>query len=107
MTWNPGLTKLRDLLAYLYPTIALSKQGIEQAGMPAGQIEFTSAATSNWHNILKEAQRRKKVQAIVAVAREEFSERAEELANLGADRISVGALTHSDVSCDFSMDLAG
>jgi hypothetical protein len=79
MQWNPGLTRLRDLLAYLYPTVNLSRQVVEQAGMSSGQIEFTSAATSNWHNILKEALRRKKVGAIVTVAQAEFPERAEEL----------------------------
>jgi hypothetical protein len=74
MPWNPGLTQLRDLLAELYPTIQLSREVVEMAGLPASRIAFNPAAKSNWHNILKEAQRRNKVGAIVAVACEEYPE---------------------------------
>lgn len=74
MGWNPGLTKLRDLLAELYPTIQLSREVVEQAGLPTTRIEFSAAATSNWQEILREADRRKKVPAVVAIARQEFPE---------------------------------
>jgi formylglycine-generating enzyme required for sulfatase activity len=80
MSWNPGLTKLRDLLAFLYPTEPLSRQVVAQAGMPAGHIVFTAAASTNWYNILSEADRRMKVQAIASVARKDFPKRSDELA---------------------------
>jgi hypothetical protein len=79
MPWNPGLTQLRDLLAELYPTIQLSREVVEQAGLPTSRIAFDPAAKSNWHNILKEAQRRNKVGAIVAVACQEYPEMREKL----------------------------
>lgn len=88
MAWNPGLTKLRDLLAELYPTIQLAREVLEQAGLPAGHITFSAAATSNWHAILKEAVRRKRVPALVAVARAEYPERDAELTQ--AEQESLG-----------------
>jgi hypothetical protein len=77
--WNPGLTKLRDILAGLYPTEILSREVVDQAGIPTKHIRFDAAANSNWYAILKEAHLRKKVPAIVAVARGEYSEQKDEL----------------------------
>jgi hypothetical protein len=79
MSWNPGLTKIRDLLAYLYPTVQGSQMVVDEAGLPTGRIAFNPASTSNWHNILQEAHRRGKVQAIVDIARTEYPEQSAEL----------------------------
>jgi hypothetical protein len=88
MAWNPGLTRLRDLLAELYPTIQLSREVVEQAGLPTGHIEFSTASSSNWHQILKEADLRKRVPAVVAIARQEYPERAPELT--AAEQVHLG-----------------
>jgi hypothetical protein len=77
--WNPGLTKLRDILAGLYPTEILSREVVDQAGIPTKHIRFDAAANSNWHAVLKEAHLRKMVPAIVAVARGEYPEQKNEL----------------------------
>jgi hypothetical protein len=85
MPWNNGLTNLRSLLAELYPTISLSRQAVEQAGMPMGQIEFSSASTSNWYSILKEADRRRRVADLIGVACRDYPERCGELRQAEAE----------------------
>ncbi|MFN2245285.1 MAG: FxSxx-COOH system tetratricopeptide repeat protein [Anaerolineae bacterium] len=72
MPWNPGLAKLRDLLAELYPTEQLSRELLAQVGLPTGRILFSSATTSNWFNILTEADLHDRVGDLVAVACEDF-----------------------------------
>jgi hypothetical protein len=79
MPWNSGLTKLRNLFAELYPTEQLSRQVLAQAGLPTGRIQFSSAATSNWHSILTEANLRDQVSALVDIACEEYPNRCDAL----------------------------
>lgn len=88
MAWNPGLTRLCDLLAELYPTIQLSQQVLARAGLPTAHIEFSAAASSNWYEILKEADRRKRVPAVVAVARQEYPEWDAELTAAEQEHLS-------------------
>ena len=74
MPWNQTLTNLRDLLADLYFTVQDSRVVVEQAGLKPKYIAFDNRAITNWQNILRDAAARGKVQAIVAVARQDFPE---------------------------------
>lgn len=76
MTWNPALTRLRDLLAELYPAEPAARQVVAEAGLPSGSIHFSTAAIENWHNILTQAARHDQVRAIVDVACRDFPNRA-------------------------------
>ena len=73
--------RLEDLLAELYGTQGQSRRVVEGAGLPSGFIEFKDQARENWHNILLEAKKRKKVEALVTFACDEYKERAMELQN--------------------------
>ena len=53
--WTSPLTKLRDILAALFPTIPESQQVIQEAGHSILHFDFDSKAINNWHNILTEA----------------------------------------------------
>jgi V8-like Glu-specific endopeptidase len=74
MAWNQTLTNLRDLLADLYFTVQDSRRVVEEAGLKPSYIAFDNRAIVNWQNILRDAQRRGKVGAIVAVAHKDYPE---------------------------------
>jgi V8-like Glu-specific endopeptidase len=74
MAWNQTLTNLRDVLADLYFTVQDSRRIVEEAGLNPAFIVFDNRAINNWQNILREAQRRDKVQGIVAVAHKDYPE---------------------------------
>jgi len=74
MIWNSNLTNLRDVLADLYFAVEDSRLVVEEAGLQPAFIEFDSKAITNWHNILREAAKRSKVQAIIDVARKDYPE---------------------------------
>jgi V8-like Glu-specific endopeptidase len=74
MTWNSNLTNLRDILADLYFTVQDSRQVVEEAGLQPSFIEFSNKAVTNWHNILRYAQKRHKVQSIIEVAQKDYPE---------------------------------
>jgi V8-like Glu-specific endopeptidase len=76
MNWNRTLTNLRDVLAGLYPTVQDSRRIVDQAGLNPAHIAFDAKAINNWFNIMKEAQNRHKVQAVVQVAHSEYPENA-------------------------------
>ena len=82
MSWDGTLTALRDILANLYETESRSREIVEMSGVPSGRIEFSAAATSNWHNILREAHKHGSVWVIVAIAQREYPNN-EELARAG------------------------
>lgn len=79
--WNAKLTELRGILIELYPEKDDGRMIVEQAGMPPGAIAFSEKARQNWHNILREANKRSKVRDIVQIAIQEYPER-EELSRL-------------------------
>jgi hypothetical protein len=79
MARNQGLAQLRDLLAGLYPTELASRQVVEEAGRPTDRIEFSAAATTNWQNILRGANRRNQVPYVLAVACQDYPERGNEV----------------------------
>ncbi len=74
MNWNRTLTNLRDVLAGLYPTIPDSRRVVGDAGLNPAFVAFDHKAINNWFNILQEAQKRSKVQAIIQVAHTEYPE---------------------------------
>lgn len=72
MSWNQTLTNLRDLLASLYMTVEDSLVIVEEAQLNPAHIALDKKAITNWHNILREADKRNKVQAIIDVARQDY-----------------------------------
>jgi len=68
MPWNQSLTNLRDVLADLYFTVEESRRVVEEAGLDPKFIQFNPQAITNWHNILRYANNREAVPAIVEVA---------------------------------------
>jgi len=82
MTWNQTLANLRNLLATLYPAEDDARRAADDAALPDIHIQFRGSAANMWHNILKDAQRRKKVPALIHVACTDYPERATELQQL-------------------------
>lgn len=74
MPWNQMLTNLRDTLADLYLTPSDARRVVEDAGLNPAFIAFDNRAITNWHNILREADKHHKVPAIVDVASKEYKE---------------------------------
>ena len=74
MNWNRTLTNLRDVLAGLYPTVQDARRVVVDARLNPAFIAFAPKAINNWFNILQEAQKRHKVEAIVQVAHDEYPE---------------------------------
>jgi nucleoside phosphorylase len=69
---NALLAQLRDILKELYPTIESAIIVVDGAEIPRANIPFSSAASQNWHAILREAHNRRKVLALVDVALQDF-----------------------------------
>ncbi|MEZ4868835.1 MAG: effector-associated domain EAD1-containing protein [Caldilineaceae bacterium] len=59
---------LRDALATLYPEEANARVVVADAGLDARQIAFSARAQTNWHNILDEAIRQKRLDPLLKVA---------------------------------------
>jgi hypothetical protein len=74
-----GSYSLNKLLAELYSTQSGSRRVVDNVGLNPAYIEFKDDALANWNNILSEARRRRKVEAIVEFACGEYPERASEL----------------------------
>lgn len=72
--WTDALTQLNAALADLYPDIDASRRIVAAAGLQPGAIRFSDAAAVNWFNILTEARRRNRVQALVKIAVADFPE---------------------------------
>jgi hypothetical protein len=87
MAWNSTLTLLRDVLADLYFTARDARRVVEQAGLDPKYIDFSGEAITFWHDILRDAERRRRVPAIVAVARQDYPD------NPILDLADQGALT--------------
>jgi hypothetical protein len=74
MAWNQMLTNLRDLLADLYYTQERARRVVDAAGLKPAFIDMEGDSITRWHNILREADRRDKVAAIVQVTYDEYPE---------------------------------
>ena len=72
MAWNDGLTQLNDVLAGLYFMTRDSLRVVDNAGLPKAHIAFQDRAIDNWHQILLEADRRGKVDALIDAALKDY-----------------------------------
>src|SRR4051812_27149744 len=69
---NALLAQLRDILKDLYPTIESSVTVVDDAGIPRANISFSSAASQNWHAIVREAYNHRKVLTLVDVVLRDY-----------------------------------
>ena len=94
-----ALSALRNVLANLYPTQSDSRQIVDDAGIPSGRIEFSSAAIKNWDAILREAKKRDKIFEIVKVALQEYPDNPllRELSEKGAVSTSAAPTIDKDL----------
>ncbi len=65
---------LRAALADLYPARGDAERIVVDAGLTLAAIAFNDKAVNSWHNILSEAEKQRKVLALLALAREEYPE---------------------------------
>jgi beta-lactam-binding protein with PASTA domain len=79
MPRTSGLTELQRALADLYPTSSRAREVVEKAGIPTGRINFEAASLDRWRSILEEAARHEDVEAIVAVAQEDYPAKRDDL----------------------------
>ena len=68
------LRQLCALFAELYPDRASAIRVAEDAGIPIGMVALSDHAIDNWHAILKEAQKRERLPALLAVVNAEYGE---------------------------------
>jgi hypothetical protein len=68
----PDLTALRRVLADLYPREADQRRLAVDAGLRESAIAFDPAAETSWFNVLQHAKKQGRVDALVALAREEY-----------------------------------
>ena len=66
---QPPVVALRDALAELYPEENSARMVVADAGLDAHKIAFSPRAQTNWHNILAEAVRQKRLDVLLAVVR--------------------------------------
>jgi V8-like Glu-specific endopeptidase len=71
---QPVLTELRKLLAALYPTESDQRRLATEAKLTVGAIPFASSAYNSWHQILHHAKHNRGVEALLALALDEFPE---------------------------------
>ncbi len=69
---QPVLTELRKLLAALYPTESDQRRLATEAKLTVGAIPFSSSAYNSWHQILHHAKHNRGVEALLALAQDEF-----------------------------------
>lgn len=73
MTLDPSAwVELRKLLATLYPSEADQRRLAAEARLTVGAIAFSSAAYNSWHQILHHAKHNGRVDALLALALDEF-----------------------------------
>ena len=80
MSWSPSLTTLRNRLAALFSTEADARRIVAEAQLNPAYIAFDSKAVNNWHNILSEADRHNKVEAIILAAIGQYGDDADLIA---------------------------
>lgn len=74
-----ALAPLSRLLAEFYGTVKRSRRVVDQAGLSAELIDFQDNALDTWHAILVEADRRRRVDALLDVFRRDYPERSADL----------------------------
>jgi V8-like Glu-specific endopeptidase len=71
---HAALIPLRTILANLYPTAADARLIAKDAGLEPAQIALSDKSVTTWFNILQNANGRKKVDAVIARALEDYPE---------------------------------
>lgn len=74
--------QLKELLIELYTTVEESKRVVEDAQMVWTHVKFSNTAVVNWHEILVEAHRRRKVIDILNIAAQDYNERILDVAQV-------------------------
>jgi len=74
--WNEKLTALTYVLADRYPFKEDAAPVVKRAGLSLIRIAFSNKATTNWHNIIDEARRTRRVLELIKAAREDYSDDA-------------------------------
>lgn len=91
MGWNPSLNELRDVLAGLFPDEEDARRIATSAGLEPQYIRFDDKPINVWHNILEEATRRDKLQALLDQARHAYPNNpALQRAMAGLDPVTAG-----------------
>lgn len=69
-----ALAQLRDVLANLYSDVATIRRVAYDAGLNPDRIEFSNHAKNTWQAVLQEAYNRARVEVVIGIARQEYSE---------------------------------
>ena len=96
MTEKPTRANLRKMLADLYPEVDDSQRVVADAGLDSTYITFKNKAINNWFNILQEAEKHNKVQAIIKVARGNYPEESKELDRIYAEMLQSISLSSEE-----------
>ena len=72
MRWSPTLTRLRDVLAYLYGSEGDARRITTEAELYLARIDFSGKAANMWQSILEEALKQEKLHALIETARQEY-----------------------------------
>jgi hypothetical protein len=73
MPWaQRQITELRRVLADLYPREADQRRVVADAQLPAATILFDASAANSWSSILREANLRDRVDAVLKVALDDY-----------------------------------
>lgn len=72
MSWSAGLTPLRDALAELFPNATTAGVVVYDAEIDTTLLHLEGAPLIIWQNILTEAGRQTKVDALIAVAQQRY-----------------------------------
>ncbi|MFZ4656662.1 MAG: effector-associated domain EAD1-containing protein [Caldilineaceae bacterium] len=80
---------LRDVLADLYPEENAARVVVDDAGLDAKQIPFSSRAQTNWHNILAEAIRQARLDPLLKIALADYAATPVLLAAYGQYRLLI------------------
>ncbi|MEZ4869418.1 MAG: effector-associated domain EAD1-containing protein [Caldilineaceae bacterium] len=70
------MTELRDICAALYPKEPDTRTVVFDAGVDASRIAFSARAQTNWQNILDEAIRQERLDALILVIRKAYGRNA-------------------------------
>lgn len=88
---NPTiLTKLRNVLARLFPDETSIRRIVDDAGLERQKIDFGSSAINVWHSVLMEAEKVDRVDALLRVVESEYGNNREFQAACQAYRQSQG-----------------
>lgn len=71
---NKQLHRIGETLAYLYPTMEVSRQFVKRAELNPAQIAFHNQASLNWFQILEFAEKQNKITEVIDTAMEDYPE---------------------------------